>query len=94
MECDDFRNYTGDLDTNRMVTFLRRKLNSFENEDFEEFDTNKDGILDKSKITVAICACDNELVWLQSTRIRDGSSQSRHSQLTWKTILTSSRWTR
>ena len=63
MECDDFIEIMlDDLDINRDGDISKEEVEFDENEDFEEFDTNKDGVLDKSEITVAICACDSELV--------------------------------
>ncbi|GIQ96297.1 MAG: hypothetical protein CM15mP1_1930 [Methanobacteriota archaeon] len=38
------------------------EVNEDEGEEFEEYDTNKDGVLDKSEITVVVCSCDNELI--------------------------------
>ena len=54
--------------------------------EFEEMDTNKDGVIDKSELTVEVCSCDNEMfLTLDQIDSRDDRySIEKLSSIAWK----------
>ena len=63
LSCDEYVDFIfEDMDRNGDGDISREEL--FEDEDdgeFDEIDINKDGVIDKTEATVAICTCENEL---------------------------------
>ena len=88
MECNEFVEVTfKDFDENGDGEISKEELLYEEDvEEFEELDTNKDGVLDISEITVELCSCDNEL-FIVTSQIdsRDGRySIETLSSIVWK----------